>query len=262
MSHTGDVLFQAMCEQPWDVSRRLAYADWLADHGQPQWAGFVRYQCRAFEHSLNRFQAYYCVDMYDEIGQFDPFESVWRKGLPTPRGVTWSDSFKGGFIHCVCFHSAAAFKEHAATVFAASPVDMVAVERLTDRSIQDILGSPLLGRLEWLSLYGARLGDEGMRRLAGCLHLARLKNLLVEGLRLGDGGAVAIAGSAWFAQLERLYFFGNHGIGDRGASALADSLNLTMVNFLALNAKKRLSQPVVEKLKRRFQYLDGWPTQS
>jgi uncharacterized protein (TIGR02996 family) len=260
MVNAGDELFRAVCEQPWDTALRLAYADWLADHAQPQWAAFIRLQCQAPEFSLNRFQARYGLsEPFDEVGEFDPFESDWRKQLPQPPGVRWGENFKGGFFHSVGFLSPRAFKEHAATVFAASPVDMLAVGRLTDQTIQDVLSSPLLRRLEWLSTHGP-LGTEGVRLLAGCPHLIRLKNLCINDSRCGDDGAEALAGSLGLGTLERLYLE-NHQIGNRGALALAESPNLNRVTFLAFGATGRLSQPVLDKLKKRFQWLDGWPTQ-
>jgi uncharacterized protein (TIGR02996 family) len=259
MTNAGDPLFRALCERPWDTALRLAYADWLAENGQPRWAAFVRFQCRDPEHSLGRFQArYFLPDLFDQVGEFDPFESPWRKQLPERPGVSWGDSFKGGFIHLASFHSARAFREHAAAVFAAAPVNMVAVERLTDRTIGDVLPSPFLRRLEWLSLYG-RLTDEGVRLLAGCPNLSRLKNLCINDSRCGDAGAEALAGSSHLGNLERLYLE-NHRIGDRGALALAESPNLKGLTFLAFNATGRLSKPVLDRLKRRFPWLDGWPT--
>jgi len=260
MVNAGAVLFQAICERPWDTALRLRYADWLAENGQPQWAAFVRLQCQDPEHSLSRFQARHGLpDPSDELGEFDPFESDWLKQLPKLPGVRWGDGFKGGFIHSVGFHSPRAFVEHAAAVFAAAPIDMLAVERLTDQTIGDVLPSPFLRRLEWLSLYGP-LTDEGVRLLAGCPNLTRLKNLCINDSCCGDGGAAALAGSSFLGQLERLYFE-NHRIGDRGALALAESPNLNRVTFLVFGELGRLSPPVLEKLRKRFQWLDGWPTQ-
>jgi hypothetical protein len=80
----------------------------------------------------------------------------------------------------------------------------------------------------------------------------------------GDEGAEALAGSPYLGKLKYLYF-DRHRIGDRGALALARSPNLSSVSFLSFGggggATERLSQPVVDELKKRFEYLDGWPTQ-
>jgi uncharacterized protein (TIGR02996 family) len=260
MTDSGETLFQAMCEQPWDTSLRLRYADWLQHNGQARWAAFVRYLCQNPEHTLNHFGARYMFDLFDEVGEFDPWESDWFKRLPQLPGVRWIGAgFKGGFIHHVGFSRAAAFPEHAAKVFASTPIDSISMERLTVESFREIVTSPLLERLESLSLYG-RYGDEGMRLLAACPHLTRLQHLLVMEYGCGDDGAEALAGSPHLGNLYNLYFNRDHRIGDRGALALAHSPNLGGVRFLAINADERFSRPVVEELKKRFENLDGWPT--
>jgi uncharacterized protein (TIGR02996 family) len=261
MSEAGQTLFQTMCERPWDTSLRLRYADWLQQHGQAQWAAFVRYQCRDPEQTMNRFTARYMLDLFEEVGEFDPFESDWLKKLPQLPGVLWWGSgFKGGFVHDVAFHPATAFLKHAAAVFAATPIDSISLGRLTVASLREVLTSSLLSRLECLSL-GGRYGDEGMRLLAACPHLARLKWLFVMENGCGDEGAEALAGGPHLANLQYLYFNHHHQIGDRGALALAQSPNLSRVSFLSFNETERLSPGVVDELKKRFQYLDGWPTQ-
>lgn len=282
MSNVGDALFQAICEQPWETSLRLQYADWLQQNGQAQWAAFVRYQCQDPDNHLSPFAANYMFDLFDEVGKFDPYESDWLKKLPKLPGVSWWGSgFKGGFVPDVGFHPATAFLQHAATVFAATPIDTISLERLKVETLREILTSPLLSRLECLSLYGDYT-DEGMRLLAACPNLTRLKWLFINENGCGDEGAEALARSPYLGNLQWLYF-NHHRIGDRGALALAESPNLSRVSFLSFGAKARLSQaespnlsrvnvlafdakvrlspPVVDKLKKRFQWLDGWPTQ-
>jgi uncharacterized protein (TIGR02996 family) len=259
MTSTRQALFQAICEQPWDTSLRLTYADWLEKNGQPQWAAFIRAQCQNPGRSLDSFQALCSINK--DRGEFDPFESDWLKELPKLPGVWWGDGFERGFINHVTFHSAKAFQEHAATVFAAAPIDSSAIERLTDETIPDVLSSPFLRRLQWLALYSVgRLTEVGMRLLAACPNLTYLENLSIESNGCGDEGAEALAGSPYLGKLQRLYLE-NHQIGDRGALALARSPNLSNVTFLVFRKMKRLSQPVVAELKKRFQWLDGWPTQ-
>ncbi len=262
MTDTGPTLFQAMCERPWDVSLRLRYADWLQQNGQTQWAAFVRYQCQDPDNSLDPFQARYLFDLFDEVGEFDPYESDWLNKLPKLPGVLWWGSgFKCGFVNFVVFRPATAFPKHAATVFASTPIDSISLERLTVESLREVLISPLLSRLERLALYGG-YQDEGLRLLAACPHLTRLKWLFLMEYGCGDVGAEALAGSPYLGNLQYLYFpYHDHQIGDRGALALAQSPNLRNVTVLSFNETGRLSQPVVDALKKRFQYLDGWPTQ-
>jgi uncharacterized protein (TIGR02996 family) len=261
MSDTGEGLFRAICEQPWDTGLRLIYADWLQQDGQAQWAAFIRYQCQDPERSLSHFQARYMIDLFDEVGEFDPYESDWLKKLPQLPGVSWwGATFKGGFVHNVGFRPATAFLTHAATVFAATPIDSVALERVTVESLRDVLASSLLSRLESLALSGP-YGDEGIRLLAACPYLTRLKWLHIMEDGCGDEGAEALAGSPHLGDLRYLYFIRGHRVRDRGALALAQSPHLGRVTFLAFDETERLSRPVVDALKKRFEYLDGWPTQ-
>jgi uncharacterized protein (TIGR02996 family) len=259
MSEAGPTLFRAMCERPWDTGPRLRYADWLEQNGQAQWAAFVRYQCQHPDQHLSPFAAHSMFELFDRVGEFNPYESDWLKKLPELPGVSWWGSgFRGGFVHEVSFHPAAAFREYAAAVFASTPIDSVSLEQLTPESLREVLSSPLLGRLDCLSLYGG-YGDEGMRLLAACSHLTRLTSLFVMEDGCGDDGAEALAGGPHLGNLRNLYME-NHHIGDRGALALARSPNLGGVTFLSFGETNRLGPPVVDTLKRRFAYLDGWPT--
>jgi len=259
MSEAGPSLFRVMCERPWDTDRRLRYADWLAQNGQAQWAAFVRYQCKDPDRHLSPFAAHYMFDLFDQVGEFNPYESDWLKKLPVLPGVSWLGAgFRGGFVHEVAFRPATAFRQHADAVFACTPIDSVSLERLTPESLREVLDSPLLGLLECLSLYGG-YGDEGMRLLAGCPHLSRLTSLFVMEDGCGDDGAEALAGSPYLGGLRSLYMT-NHHVGDRGALALAASANLRGVTHVCFGETNRLGPSVVDTLKRRFAYLDGWPT--
>jgi hypothetical protein len=192
------------------------------------------------------------LDLFDEVGEFDPFESDWLKKLPKLPGVSWWGSgFKGGFVHHVGFRPATALLEHAATAFAATPIDSISLELLTVESLREVLRSSLMSRLECLSLYG-HYGDEGIGLLAVCPHLTRLKWLFVMEYGCGDEGAEAISCSPYLGNLQYLYF-NDHQIGDRGVLALAKSPNLKYVNFLSLSKMGRLSEPLIEELKKRFQ---------
>ena len=262
MSDSGSTLFKAMCESPWDTRLRLQYADWLRQNGQAQWAAFVRYQCQDPDRSLSQFAAHYMFELFDEVGEFNPYESDWLKNLPQLPGVSWWGSgFKGGFIHDVAFESATAFQEHAATVFASTPIDSISLEQLTAESLRDVLSSPLFNRLTCLSLFGD-YGDEGMRRLAACQQLTRLKWLFVMEEGCGDDGAEALAGSQSLPNLQHLYFGHDHRIGDRGAMALAHPSSLRSVNSLSFTETERLSESALDALKKRFEYLEGLSTRS
>jgi uncharacterized protein (TIGR02996 family) len=243
----GAALLQAVCEQPWDDCVRLVYADWLEEHGEPERAAFIRFQCEypSWDSSHPQFRILLARD-----GEFDPFKRQWEDELPRFPGVKWQPGwFERGFINWVIFQSAKAFREHAAEAFAASPVDTLEVRRLTGRTVRDVLTASLLDRVWHLHLMGP-LGDEGLRQVAACPTLIRVESLCIWG-SCGDVGAEALAGCASLSELKCLSFSSHH-IGDRGAMALAESPALSNVTDLVLHGVRGLSQSVRRRLKKRF----------
>jgi uncharacterized protein (TIGR02996 family) len=260
-----EVLFQAVCEQPWDTTARLAYADWLHGHGQPDFAAFIRLQCQNPDSTVSGFQM---RQGHGEDDYYDPYQSDWYKQLPRPAGVFWWNAFKAGFFHGVDFASSKVFREHAATIFAAAPIDSLGIDAIRDQTTADILSSPYLQRLRLLGFMG--ISDKGLGLLAACPFLERLESLMLDAARLdkdgyllppclGDDGAVALAQSEYLGQLKNLYL-DSHCIGDRGALALAESPKLRKVTFLSFGDTSQLSAPVLTRFNERFDYLNGWPT--
>lgn len=289
MRHAEEELFQQICERPWDVGLRLQFADWMDQHPDwslsrfaggecgrtareiglsldsdhkivfRQWAAFIRYQCRSPSDTVNRFSSQYMYELFDEVGEFDPYASDWLTGLPYLDGVSWiGATFKMGFVHNVGFQSPEAYEKYAFDIFSSTPIDMLSLEKLTSDSLSNILSSNLLRRLECLALFGD-FADAGVCRLAECDHLQRLKSLMVMEHCCGDGGAIALANSPVLNQLQYLYF-NDHRITDRGAMTLAQSTYLPNVISLSLGKLQRLSDRTVSQLKQRFRYLNGWPT--
>jgi uncharacterized protein (TIGR02996 family) len=144
---------RAICAEPDEDTPRLAFADWLDEHGGGDRAEFIRLQCelgRLHEPELKTFTP---------IGVTDPDEIVRRQCVACSRGADcrfhvlerrikalWSKGTDaGGFLEIPAgwgvpyWHRgfirdtelpAAAFLEHAEAVFRAHPVTSV---RLTDR---------------------------------------------------------------------------------------------------------------------------------
>jgi uncharacterized protein (TIGR02996 family) len=254
MATEGEALFRAVCEEPWDDAVRLVYADWLEEHGQPQRADFIRFQC---DYALwISSQSQQRRRWWEQYEKFQPLLPLWEKELPTLAGVKWHAGwFDRGFIDAFAFQSAKAFRQHAEAVFAASPVAEVEVRRVTDRTVREVLASPLLARLRKLYLVG-RFTDVGVTLVAACPALERLHALCLWGGGCGDAGAEAIARSPHLGRLKCLSFYGHRRIGDRGALALAESRCLGTVTDLVLHGTHGLSRPVVRALKRRFRRLE------
>jgi len=251
MNSDGDALFRAVCDQPWEDTPRLAYADWLEENGRPELAAYIRFECAfpAFTTSHPRYQ-----ELTERSLQFD---SVWQQcesELPRFKGVKWwAGFFHRGFAHAATIHSSKAFRDHADAVFGAAPVDLLEVDQLTDRTVAHVLESRYLRRLKQLVLRGT-YGNEGVRKIAVCAELPHLESLCVWG-RCADAGAEALAASDRFPALRTLSF-SNHALTNRGALALADSDSLRSVKRLVLHGTFGLSKRAVRRLKERFEELE------
>jgi uncharacterized protein (TIGR02996 family) len=248
MTSDGEALFRAICEQPWENTPRLAYADWLEENGDPQRAAFIRFECE-FPVLTPSHPRYH--ELMNQSGQFDAFCEQWESELPQFKGVKWSGFFDRGFAHWVTFRSSKAFLDHADAVFATAPVDFLEARQLTDNTIARVLASPYVRRLNNLILRG-NYRNEGVRKIAACPELPRLESLCVWGGGCSNAGAEALAASSRFPAL-RCLSFSNHKLTDRGALAIAESSSLRSVKRLVLHGTGGLSGNVVRRLKERFE---------
>lgn len=140
---TGELLLRAVLEDPADDCRRLVYADWLEENGQPERAEFVRVQvelaglstgeltcpktgvvttwhgftpaCRCRACRLRRRE-------YETSCRFCHWD--WRGGIPPGTSV----SYRRGFVEEVRCDNGP-FLGHVAAIFSTAPITEV---RLTD----------------------------------------------------------------------------------------------------------------------------------
>jgi uncharacterized protein (TIGR02996 family) len=251
MTSDGEALLRAVCENPRDDTPRLIYADWLDEHGQPERAAFIRFECEfpQWDHTHPRYE-----ELLQLERRFAESHAAWRAELPALPGVKWGDVwFDRGFVESVQFRSGKAFTAHADAVFAATPVQRLDVSQLTDRTIAVVLRSPYLGRLRQLILRG-NYDATGVRLLADCPHLGELESLCLWGA-CGDDAAVAVAACPSLGGLVTLSF-SNQRFTDRGATALIESERLRSVRHLVLHGTRGLSGRVVRRLKKRYDTLN------
>jgi uncharacterized protein (TIGR02996 family) len=147
MHPEAEALLNAIYDHPDDDTPRLVYADWLQEHGQENYAQFIRLQCAAAREQLWRAEA---NRLWEEIGRV--WYRLYYEWLPAMQ-IGWpfcgneitldAIHFRRGFLshgvsittdvlafveHCVAwiptptFHLHARNNEHAATVLAANPV--------------------------------------------------------------------------------------------------------------------------------------------
>lgn len=191
MTSDGDALFRAICEEPWEDTPRLIYADWLEEHDDALRAEFIRVQVElARSTDKNRI-----VEL-EERSDWLRSESAgqWTRGSPTQRGVRIGINMQRGFYHHVTFDGQDAFARFADEVFAWAPIDTVSLWNESRRSLQKLLNSRYASRLLRLSLSSSN-GDRGCLAIAACTRLAHLEELNISARGVTDSGAQAILNS-------------------------------------------------------------------
>ncbi|MBM3981030.1 MAG: TIGR02996 domain-containing protein [Planctomycetes bacterium] len=197
----GDALLAAILAQTDEEVPRLAYADWLDEHGGAaarDRAEFVRAQVA--------------------LARLAPVEAVpWsaravalrarEKALLAARGGEWLEPLKGrggpldgpahgqfrrGFVEVV-WMPATWFPVRAARLFARAPVRELRVTHTSLDELLEVLRSEYFTRLNALDLSDRRLGDDLAHALAVRPVCAGLRALSLSGCGLTDAGADALA---------------------------------------------------------------------
>src|SRR4051812_5173157 len=116
-------LLAAVCDRPDDDTPRLVYADWLDDHGDPDYARFIRAQvelARVPEWDRRWVRAWHRErDLFSGRPFRDrvPLPEVFRSGLTFRRGFPWG----------VESSSPREFAERADELFAAAPIQSLTI---------------------------------------------------------------------------------------------------------------------------------------
>jgi uncharacterized protein (TIGR02996 family) len=202
MTSDGEALLRAICEQPWEDTPRLVYADCLEENGDPLRAEFIRVQC-ALANESNEARRKEMRARADQLHKES--HGRWTRGSPAGPGVRIGSELHRGFYHEATFMDDEAFGKLADKVFAWTPIDSLFVMRLTTSTIARVLQSPNLGRLKSLTMSGD-LGDAACDMIAETSHLARLTWLRIVSRLVRDSGAMALAKSPHLAALESLHF--------------------------------------------------------
>jgi uncharacterized protein (TIGR02996 family) len=82
MHPEADAFLDAIFDHPEDDTPRLVYADWLQEHGQENYAQFIRLQCAAAHHPLWSDEA---NRLWEEIGR------VWNRLYHEWRPAMWEE---------------------------------------------------------------------------------------------------------------------------------------------------------------------------
>ncbi|MDB5311650.1 MAG: hypothetical protein JWO38_5852 [Gemmataceae bacterium] len=227
-----DSFLRAITADPDDDTARLVFADWLADHGDPDRGEFIRLSVELARRDPDddareaRRSALFArrADLFKRHNQrwLEPF-------LPFAREA----KFDRGFVSELEV-AADVFLAHGADWLALAPIRRVrfttfrvwdAATRGYAWNAEEFLTSPLLSRLELIDLERTRLTAADVAVLARHPDLSGLRELGLGWNEIGTDGAIALAGMAQLAGLESLTLVGN-GIADAGARAIAQSPHL------------------------------------
>lgn len=239
MTSDGDALFRAICEQPWEDTPRLVYADWLEENGDPVRAEFIRVQVELaklppggqWPHPLAQRAAELRKQGDPGKGETKPGRGKrvkrWSKELPVPEGVEWTPVYHRGFHNGVTFATMHAVLTHEEAVTTAAPIDWVSVKGLLPFMVEVLLTRPWVRRLAELSLWG-EVGTPGMEALARTDALGRLERLNLSVARPTDAGVRALATSTALPKLRQLELeINTGGLTVDGLAALLDTPTLT-----------------------------------
>jgi uncharacterized protein (TIGR02996 family) len=247
MTSDGEALFRAICEEPWEDTPRLVYADWLDENGDPARAEFIRVQIELARVPEGQSRPPELVAREAEL--LKKSRGRWLRGMPHGLGVAMPLDFRRGFQSGAWIKYAKVFRDRADDVFGWAPIETLGISKLTVRTMPPVLESRYLARLTTLSLSGS-FGDAGCEAVADCPWLLHLRTLHLYGSTMTDAGLLAMARSRHLGELRGLAVIAHHT--DRGALALADAPGLAQVRSLHLLGTGTLTPAAQARLRERF----------
>jgi uncharacterized protein (TIGR02996 family) len=270
MPGDGADLLRVICEQPWEDTPRLMYADWLQENGQPERAEFIRLQIEIAALPRNKRWDAPQRKRADELERtWDPTarqiemkiakkpKKAWSADLPTGDGLEWDTWYERGFRHSVTFSSMKAVRAHADAVTAAAPVNDVTVKRLQQLAVAPLLGRPWVARLNALHLSG-NVGAIGAEAVARSSNLARIELLDLANSQMTDAGLRFLAAATKLPNLSRLVLDGNtRGVTEAGLNEIMKSKALKKLT--AVDGVRFTLLPMSNPLHIYVQFYDRFP---
>jgi uncharacterized protein (TIGR02996 family) len=203
----GAALLAAVAADPDEDTPRLAYADWLDEHGDPARAEFVRLQIERAREAARRGAPEADLSAREQA-LLDRHEEEWF-GLPPGREEGWDYVVRRGFP-CAVFGGYENFCDHQDALARWPVTRLHAGVYLHDADhARRLGGAPLLARIRELDLYYSHAGPEVVCPLLRAPALAGLLWLNVGYCRLGDEGAAFLATQPCLPRLRHLDLNGN-----------------------------------------------------
>jgi uncharacterized protein (TIGR02996 family) len=246
-------LLRAVLEDADEDPPRLAYAEWLENHGEADRAELIRLQCeliklpshdprrgelQARERALLEKHAPEWIDSRSSAGvNFQSFQRGFVERITCRENYSrWGEaarqlveSFEELLsqepVQELAFFFPPIYSEMLCLEFGLNPygpfIDL--------RTLRELTHLPSLAQLRWLSLHNGGIGDSGAQILAASPYLTNLRvldlNMVRQGPQITEIGARALAESPSLTQLAELHLIGN-AISGAGFQALIDSPNL------------------------------------
>ena len=230
---------QAIAAHPDDDAPRLAYAEWLLGHGDPQ-GEFIRLDIELDEMAGDDPRR----DALDERWStlLDEHAPQWLAGLadigiqPMISGrLVPGMWYERGLITTVVIEKPDLLPAKAAALFAAAPALRCLRFRCQELDLPGIAKLPQLAQLSVLDLSGAEMKGSGLRALLASPHLTRLTELDLAYNELGDEGAHVLANAPLVGRLTGLNLR-SWGFTSRGLDLLVRSPHLARLEHLDLGS--------------------------
>jgi uncharacterized protein (TIGR02996 family) len=200
MMTTRESLFQAILDDPDDLSIRLIFADWLEEHGgeiDRARAELIRRQCRmadlvphvpewvehnaAVQDLLEQYRRDWNGPLHERLHRGGLLHAVAARRC---RVKPWE--YRRGFVEALHLQTGT-FARHAEVLFRIGPIRHLKLWNVHFK-LDQLVRCPLLDRVTTLDLADDQLGDRDAHVLASCEHLANLRNLYLGDNALSDRG--------------------------------------------------------------------------
>jgi uncharacterized protein (TIGR02996 family) len=213
---------QAIVAEPDDDVHRLAYADWLDDHGEPDRAEFIRLQCRMAPLSEDDEVYWECNVREEQL--LEQHEKRWAAGL---EGVAENWGFRRGFVERLQIETTS-FLPQAEALFASFPIrdlQLIDVGWEEPGRLAQVAKLPQIARLRKLDLGDCTYLEREQLALFASPHLTNLTDLDLQGNSFGSAIMPALAKGPLGRTLSKLRVggdsFGSLPFGVRAARWLA-----------------------------------------
>lgn len=192
-----DALLRAIIEAPDDDAPRLVYADWLDENGDPARAEFIRVQCDM--HGMPNPDDRWNQLLRRSEALLHRNRKRWRRELPGPRAIWWSDRYTRGFLQNGTADRWSSLGKLWQKIYSATPLTFLVIKSISIQEFDDFLGRRETAFLQHVFLRTTGTVDEAIARLGESSAPTRWSVLTVNSINdesLTDVGAQVLIKSS------------------------------------------------------------------